>query len=73
VARQRPIPAETTRFRLRSKLLGVHKKGKGALAETESTFELDGQTYVRIVSGAFLVGANGFQVSSCQFISVVFA
>lgn len=55
---------------LRSKLLGVHRKGKGALAESETVLEANGVQYVRIISGAFLVGANGFQVSSKPTINV---
>jgi hypothetical protein len=69
---QRPLPVDPPAgLTLRSKLLGVHSKGKGALVETETVLEAGGQQFVRIISGAFLVGANGFKVrfeSQCQSI-----
>jgi 3-hydroxyacyl-CoA dehydrogenase/3a,7a,12a-trihydroxy-5b-cholest-24-enoyl-CoA hydratase len=55
-----PLPLEGT-FKLTSKLIGVHKRGKGALVENEVTISDDTKTYVRMVSGAFLVGAKDFE------------
>jgi hypothetical protein len=55
-----PLPQEGT-FQLTSKLMGVHKRGKGALVENEVTLSDDKHTYVRMVSGAFLVGAKNFE------------
>eukprot|EP01126_Amoeba_proteus_P013340 TRINITY_DN15652_c0_g1_i3.p1 TRINITY_DN15652_c0_g1~~TRINITY_DN15652_c0_g1_i3.p1 ORF type:complete len:284 (+),score=50.42 TRINITY_DN15652_c0_g1_i3:74-853(+) len=58
-----PIPLEGT-FTLKSKLLGIHKRGKGALVESETLLCDDTRTYVRMVSGAFLVGAKNFKPES---------
>jgi len=57
----KPIPEDGGLFEMRSKVLGVHKKGKGALVESVATLERDGVVYCRITSGAFLVGAKGFK------------
>lgn len=47
---------------LRSKIVGIHKRGSGASVETESELvgEEDGEVYYRMVSGAFMVGADRF-------------
>jgi len=58
-----PLPLEGT-FTLKDTLIGVHKRGQGALVETETTISDDKHTYVRIVSGAFLVGAKDFTPES---------
>jgi len=63
----RPFPTEPCELTLRSKCIGVHRKGKGALVETESFLERNGETVVRIVSGAFLVGAKGFADTGRSF------
>jgi len=55
-----PLPLEGT-FQLKSKLTGIHKRGQGALVESEMTISDDKTTYVRIISGTFLVGAKNFE------------
>jgi len=55
-----PLPNEGT-FKLTTKVIGVHKRGKGALVENEVTLSDDNKTYVRMVSGVFLVGAKNFE------------
>jgi len=42
-------------------LIGISKRGQGALVEAESTISDDKKVYVRIVSGSFLVGAKDFE------------
>jgi len=59
----KPLPNEGE-FTLKSTLIGVHKRGQGATVETESTISDDKNTYIRIVSGAFLVGAKNFEPES---------
>eukprot|EP01123_Difflugia_compressa_P007033 TRINITY_DN1949_c0_g1_i2.p1 TRINITY_DN1949_c0_g1~~TRINITY_DN1949_c0_g1_i2.p1 ORF type:complete len:273 (-),score=57.54 TRINITY_DN1949_c0_g1_i2:198-1016(-) len=54
-----PLPAEGD-FTLKSTLVGISKRGQGALVETETVIYDDKFTYVKIVSGAFLVGAKDF-------------
>jgi len=58
-----PLPLEGE-FKLTSKVIGVHKRGKGALVENEVTISDDTKTYVRMVSGVFLVGAKNFEPES---------
>jgi acyl dehydratase len=56
------IPAQGAELMLRSKTIGVHKKGSGAIVENLSEI-FDGNTgtiYTKMVSGFFLVGASGF-------------
>eukprot|EP01108_Squamamoeba_japonica_P003608 TRINITY_DN28_c0_g1_i2.p1 TRINITY_DN28_c0_g1~~TRINITY_DN28_c0_g1_i2.p1 ORF type:complete len:197 (-),score=62.52 TRINITY_DN28_c0_g1_i2:460-990(-) len=66
----RPLPAEASEFRMTSRLVGVHKKGKGALVESESVIEdANGVAYVRMRSGAFLVGANGLKTAANRTLS----
>lgn len=61
-----PLPTEETELQLTTKLIGVHKRGKGALAETETILKdpSTGKLYTRIISGAFLVGAKDFTPES---------
>jgi 3-hydroxyacyl-CoA dehydrogenase/3a,7a,12a-trihydroxy-5b-cholest-24-enoyl-CoA hydratase len=57
-----PIPTEATTLKMKSRTIGVHKRGSGASVEMES-FIYDGETgkeYYRLTSGSFLVGATGF-------------
>eukprot|EP00211_Chloroparvula_japonica_P017725 CAMPEP_0119135034 /NCGR_PEP_ID=MMETSP1310-20130426/18511_1 /TAXON_ID=464262 /ORGANISM="Genus nov. species nov., Strain RCC2339" /LENGTH=300 /DNA_ID=CAMNT_0007125885 /DNA_START=62 /DNA_END=964 /DNA_ORIENTATION=+ len=57
-----PLPTEPAEFNLVTKLVGVHKKGKGALTEVEQRLEDNsGKVFVRMISGAFYVGAKNFQ------------
>ena len=56
-----PLPTEPTELFLKSKNIGVHKKGKGGLVESESILvDGSGKVYYRFISGAFYVGAKGF-------------
>lgn len=62
IERVKDMPTSGARMTLRSRLYGVHKRGSGALVETES--ELvgeDGSTYYRFVSGGFQIGAHDFK------------
>lgn len=47
---------------LRSRIVGVHKRGSGASVETEALLvdPASGDVYCRMTSGAFLVGADNF-------------
>jgi len=57
-----PLPKDGGKLKLRSKLIGIHKRGKGALVETESTlYDEGGISYMRLISGSFVVGAKNFQ------------
>lgn len=62
----RPLPLEGT-FKCTSKFVGIHARGQGALVESSSELSKDGVTYARFVSGAFLVGAKGFQDCGVTF------
>eukprot|EP00298_Acanthocystis_sp_HF-20_P004034 c14382_g1_i1.p1 GENE.c14382_g1_i1~~c14382_g1_i1.p1 ORF type:complete len:307 (-),score=131.34 c14382_g1_i1:41-916(-) len=57
------LPTAQTSLVLRSKLIGVHKRGKGALVEVESELigKDNGVLYYRMGSGAFMVGATDFE------------
>jgi len=55
-----PLPLEGE-FTLKNTLIGISKRGSGALVETETIIFDDKKTYVRIVSGSFLVGAKDFE------------
>ena len=60
-----PLPSEPTELQLTTKLIAISKRGKGALVENEAILtDKSGKIYTRIVSGAFLVGANGFTPDS---------
>jgi peroxisomal enoyl-CoA hydratase 2 len=58
----RPLPTTGANLLLRSRLIGVHKKGSGALTEQE--FELadaeSGEVICRQVQAGFAIGASGF-------------
>ena len=57
----RPIPSDGGSFHLKSSLVGVHSKGKGALVESLSELvDENGNVYVKLISGAFVVGAKDF-------------
>ena len=53
VEKIKPIPGSGGTFQLRSRLIGVHKKGSGALTETESELydPKTGDVYYKFVSG----------------------
>jgi len=57
----RPLDVEGGEITLRSRNIGLHKRGTGALLELEQLFsDAKGPLY-RIVSGIFLVGARDFE------------
>lgn len=58
-----PLPT-SGEFQMSSKLIGIHKRGSGALVVTESKIFDSEKTYCRIVSGAFCVGAKNFTPES---------
>lgn len=72
----RPLPKGKglTTLYYRTRLLALSPKGKGVLVEQEGIVEDEaGQAYVRMVSGAFLIGpkvANKIGVSASQSIAV---
>jgi 3-hydroxyacyl-CoA dehydrogenase/3a,7a,12a-trihydroxy-5b-cholest-24-enoyl-CoA hydratase len=56
-----PIDPEGAELFMQDKLIGVHKKGSGALTETEARLvDKDGKVYYRLISGGFGVGAKNF-------------
>ena len=56
----RPLDPEGGEITVKSRLIGIHKRGTGASVETECILsDAKGPVY-RIVSGAFLVGAKDF-------------
>mmetsp|Transcript_33070 Transcript_33070/g.72251 ORF Transcript_33070/g.72251 Transcript_33070/m.72251 type:complete len:296 (+) Transcript_33070:54-941(+) len=56
-----PLPADGAELTLKTRLIGVHKRGSGASVEMEQLVSgSDGTLYYRLVSGAFLVGAKNF-------------
>jgi acyl dehydratase len=62
------LPKEGAKMSLVGSVVGVHKKGSGALMERE--FELvddKGKVYYRIADGMFLVGAKNFKDSGKTF------
>jgi len=62
IERVKAIPTSGAKMKRRSRLYGVHKKGSGALVETEA--ELvgeDGSTYYRFISADFMIGARDFK------------
>jgi len=49
---------------LKSKIIGVHKRGSGGFVEQESILsDESGKVFYRMISGSFLVGAHGFSDS----------
>jgi len=49
---------------MKSRLIGVHKRGSGASVETEALLvDSNGKTIYKITSGAFMVGAKDFKDS----------
>mmetsp|Transcript_57701 Transcript_57701/g.163883 ORF Transcript_57701/g.163883 Transcript_57701/m.163883 type:complete len:312 (-) Transcript_57701:116-1051(-) len=62
IERVKDLPASGARLVLKQRLMGVHKRGSGAITETEA--ELvgeDGTLYYRFVSGGFAIGAKDFK------------
>eukprot|EP00008_Paramoeba_atlantica_P010119 CAMPEP_0201487684 /NCGR_PEP_ID=MMETSP0151_2-20130828/15141_1 /ASSEMBLY_ACC=CAM_ASM_000257 /TAXON_ID=200890 /ORGANISM="Paramoeba atlantica, Strain 621/1 / CCAP 1560/9" /LENGTH=300 /DNA_ID=CAMNT_0047872807 /DNA_START=73 /DNA_END=972 /DNA_ORIENTATION=+ len=57
-----PISPDGGKYVVRSTLIGVHQKGKGALVETRTEFiGEDGAVHVRLTNGTFVVGAKNFK------------
>lgn len=59
----RPLDPEGGNVTVKSRLIGIHKRGTGASVETECMISDDKGPLYRIVSGAFLVGAKDFKDS----------
>jgi len=58
----KPIPPEGGDFILKSRVVGVHKRGSGASVEQEAVLVgEDGEEYYRLFGGSFLVGAKNFK------------
>jgi len=56
----RPLDVEGGEISIKSRLIGIHKRGTGASVETEAILSDSKGPCYRIVSGAFLVGAKDF-------------
>ena len=59
----RPLDPAGGKVTIKSRLIGVHKRGTGASVETETLVSDDKGPLYRLVSGAFLVGAKDFKDS----------
>lgn len=59
----RPLDPEGGDVTIKSRLIGIHKRGSGASVETECIISDDKGPLYRLVSGAFLVGAKDFKDS----------
>lgn len=60
----RPLDVDGGDLTMKSRIIGVHKRGSGASVETEAiVMDGAGNAIYRIVSGAFMVGAKGFKDS----------
>lgn len=58
------LDVEGAELTMKSRLIGVHKRGSGASVETEAIIQDDsGKQYYKITSGAFMVGAKDFKDS----------
>merc|ERR1719262_629734 len=62
------LPKEGAKLKLKGSVVGVHKKGSGALMEREFEIIDDaGKVYYKIADGMFLVGAKNFKDSGKTF------
>ena len=62
IERVRPLPTDGGSLLLRTKLVGVLPKGKGALLQTESELsDASGTLLYRLQAASFAVGAKGFK------------
>ena len=59
----RPLDTAGSKVTIKSRLIGVHKRGSGASVETEAIIADEKGPLYRLVSGAFLVGAKDFKDS----------
>ena len=58
------IDPDGSELLLKSRVIGIHKRGSGALVEQESLLtDTSGRVKYKMVSGSFLVGAKGFKDS----------
>lgn len=57
------IDPEGGELTLKSRLIGVHKRGSGASVESEQVLIQNGKEVYRIISGTFMVGAKNFEDS----------
>lgn len=65
-----PLPTEgSMELTIKSRLIGVHKRGSGASVEVESILfsKENGTEYVRMIGGSFMVGATGFKDAGKSF------
>ena len=65
----KPLPSSGGTFQIRSRLLGIHKKGSGALTETESELfdPATGEVYYKFVGAGFGIGAHSFKDGGKNF------
>ena len=62
IERVRPLPSEGGSLQLRTRLVGVLPKGKGAVLQTESELsDANGALLYRMQAASFAVGATGFK------------
>jgi len=62
------LPKEGAKLKLVGRVMGVHKKGSGALVERQyELVDAAGKVYYKITDGAFLVGAKDFTDSGVTF------
>ena len=63
----KPLDPEGGELSLKTRLIGVHKRGSGASAEMESLLvDESGDTIYRMTQGSFLVGARDFKDSGAS-------
>lgn len=63
-----PLPKNGGEFILKSRCVGVHDKGKGALVESETILcDAHGKEYTRMIGGGFLRGLQGFKSAGKSF------
>ncbi|KAH9259471.1 hypothetical protein BASA81_002514 [Batrachochytrium salamandrivorans] len=69
----RPLDPEGGELTVKSRIIGVHKRGTGASVESETVISDKKGPVYRLVSGAFLVGAKDFKdsgVTNSEAVSV---
>lgn len=57
------MPVEGGEFMLRTRVIGISKRGSGASVESETIISQAGKDVYKIISGAFMVGARNFSDS----------
>ena len=64
IEKLKPLDPNGGDYTMKSRFIGVHKRGSGASVEIEQhIIDADGDVCYRLVSGSFLVGAKGFKDS----------